>query len=114
MSALTADQLAYLHAELGTAADETDLQTRYDRLGSVVAVAEETVRERLADLLAKPASVTLSGVMSKDSSANIRALQPQADRLAAALRAELAAAGEPDLTGLGATSLLVGRRDRPR
>lgn len=106
MSLLTDANLAYLHAELGADADEDDLQDRYDRLGSVVAVADEVVRGRLADLLAKPASVTLTGVMSKDTSANIRALQPQALRLAAELRAEQAAADT-------ATPVNSGRLLRP-
>lgn len=110
MSALTDDQLAYLHAELGGSADEADMQVRYTRLGSVVAVAEETIRERLADLLAKPASVTLTGVMSKDTSANIRALQPQALRLAAELRAEQAVAD----SGIPLNSGRLLRPDRAR
>lgn len=114
MSVLTAADLAFLAAELGLPLDETDVQTRYDRLGTVTGTALEVVRERLATMLAKSASVTLTGVMSRDNSTNIRALQEQVGRLTVALRAEEAAAGAEDTSGLAAVSVVAGRRDRPR
>lgn len=81
MALLTEVDLAYLRSEIGTAVDEDDVQDRYDRLGSVRAVAAEVVRQRLADLLTGPGSFAVSGVYSESNDAVIRALQATSARL---------------------------------
>lgn len=72
---------AWLLAELGTATDLTDLETRYTRLGGARAVALEILRERLAALIAQPASVNVSSVVSVSTAENIKAYERQIDRL---------------------------------
>jgi hypothetical protein len=100
MSALTAQDLAYLQSELGTDVDQADLQARYDRLGSVVAVAAEVVKQRLATLIASPSSFTLPGVYSESNDSNIRALQQQQARLDGTRVEELLVAAGPAPTKL--------------
>ncbi|MEU5490234.1 MULTISPECIES: hypothetical protein [Streptomyces] len=68
---------AWLISQLGTDTDLTDLTARYTRLGTARAVAIEVVRERLAVLLASPGSVSVSGVVSVNFSANIAAYERQ-------------------------------------
>ncbi|MFI6653303.1 hypothetical protein ACIBI8_37645 [Streptomyces sp. NPDC050529] len=68
---------AWLISQLGTDTDVTDLEVRYTRLGTARAVAIEVVRERLAGLLASPGSVSVSGVVSVNFSANIAAYERQ-------------------------------------
>lgn len=68
---------AWLISQLGTDTDLTDLTARYVRLGTARAVAIEVVRERLAGLLASPGSVSVSGVVSVNFSANIAAYERQ-------------------------------------
>ncbi|MFC8339281.1 hypothetical protein ACFUJX_20035 [Streptomyces rubiginosohelvolus] len=67
----------WLLSQLGRSTDLADLTARYTRLGSGRAVAIEVVRERLADLLASPGSVAVSGVVSINTSANIAAYERQ-------------------------------------
>lgn len=50
---LTDIQYAYLRSELGEA-DRDDLDARYERLGTVEAVAIEVLRERKAMLVSDP------------------------------------------------------------
>ena len=68
---------AWLVSQLGPDTDLADLEARYVRLGAARAVALEVVRERLAALLAGPGSVTVSGVVSVNFSANIAAYERQ-------------------------------------
>ncbi|MFG2677047.1 hypothetical protein [Streptomyces sp. NPDC048445] len=68
---------AWLISQLGTDTDLTDLELRYTRLRTARAVAIEVVRERLAGLLASPGSVSVSGVVSVNFSANIAAYERQ-------------------------------------
>lgn len=84
---------AWLISQLGTGTDLTDLTARYTRLGSARAVAIEVVRERLAVLLVAPGSVSVSGVVSVNFSANITAYERQ---LLALESGEPPAPDEPD------------------
>ena len=68
---------AWLISQLGTDTDLTNLTARYARLGTARAVAIEVVRGRLADLLASPGSVTVTGVVSLNNAANIAAYERQ-------------------------------------
>lgn len=104
---LTDGDLAYLRSELGEDVDEVDLQDRYDRLGTVAAVALEVQRQRLSAVLAAPAGFTIPGVYSEDNGARIRAMQ---DRVAELSRL-VAAGGDP--TG-GSSPVVTRRRVRPR
>lgn len=77
MAALTEDQLALARVELGTELNEDDLQERYDRLGNDLPLAiVEVLRQRLADLLAAPASFSTPDY-SQTTTENIKALVAQ-------------------------------------
>ncbi|MGW4047795.1 hypothetical protein [Streptomyces sp. NPDC004721] len=69
--------LAWLMGQLGPATDQSDLQTRYARLGSAKAVALEVLSERRAKLLAEPLQLTVSGVATLDQSNNLTGLERQ-------------------------------------
>ncbi|GHE80282.1 hypothetical protein GCM10014715_39610 [Streptomyces spiralis] len=69
--------LAWLLAQLGPTTDQTDLQTRYTRLGTARAVALEVLNERRATLLAEPLQLTVNGVATLDQSANLTGLERQ-------------------------------------
>lgn len=75
--ALSTADLKYLRTKVGSREPPTDadLQDGYDRLGILDAVAREILEIRLADLLADPASFSVSGEYSQDTSANIRELR---------------------------------------
>ncbi|KPI31333.1 hypothetical protein OV320_2549 [Actinobacteria bacterium OV320] len=68
---------AWLISQLGTATDLTNLVARYTRLGTARAVALEVLNERLADLRAQAATVTVSGVASISIAENIKAYERQ-------------------------------------
>jgi hypothetical protein len=68
---------AWLLAQLGTSTDIPDLEQRYTRLGTARAVALEVVRERLAALLNQPSAVSVSSVVSINTTANIAAYERQ-------------------------------------
>ncbi|HEX5568031.1 MAG TPA: hypothetical protein VFY14_14075 [Streptomyces sp.] len=68
---------AWLRAQLGKDTDLADLTTRYERLGTARAVALEVLYERLAELRAQPATVTVSGVVNVGTAENIRAYERQ-------------------------------------
>ncbi|MDX3075772.1 hypothetical protein [Streptomyces sp. MI02-7b] len=76
--------LAWLLAQLGPATDQSDLQTRYGRLGSARAVALEVLSERRAKLLAEPLQLTVNGVVTLDQSNNLTGLERQIDAVQAA------------------------------
>ncbi|WP_399554150.1 hypothetical protein OG582_40850 (plasmid) [Streptomyces anulatus] len=103
----------WLLSYLGRSTDVADLNARYARLGTGRAVAIEVVRERLAGLLASPGSVSVSGVVSINVSANIAAYERQ---LAELLSGEPPAPDDPaipddeDTGGFGVIQLV----ERPR
>jgi hypothetical protein len=69
---------SWLLAQLGTATNLADLDTRYTRLGKARAVAIETLNQRKADLINnQPASVNISSVVSVAYTENIKALERQ-------------------------------------
>ncbi|MGC9540014.1 hypothetical protein [Streptomyces sp. UG1] len=73
---LTEADYAYLRSELGEA-DRADLGTRYQRLGSLQAVAVEVLRERKAALVSDPLAVTVQGIATVNNAENVRALERQ-------------------------------------
>ncbi|MET9035308.1 hypothetical protein [Streptomyces mirabilis] len=73
---LTDIQYAYLRSELGEA-DRDDLDARYERLGTVEAVAIEVLRERKAMLVSDPLAVTVQGVATVNNAENVKALERQ-------------------------------------
>lgn len=105
--------LSWLLAQLGTATDTTDLEARYARLGTARAVAIEVLTQRRADLLAQPASLGVSGVVTIAYTENIKALERQIALLEAA---DAPAPDEPadpctdEETGLGIIRLIERRR----
>lgn len=69
---------AWLISQLGTATDLNNLDQRYTRLGSARAVALEVLYERKAALvMAQPASLNVSSVVSVTYTENIKALERQ-------------------------------------
>lgn len=79
--ALDADVLAGIREHVGSTPADGDLETRYDRHGSVARVALEVIRERLADVLANPASLSVDGDYTEGWTANIRALERKQTQL---------------------------------
>lgn len=77
---LTDSEYAYLRSELGEA-DRTDLDTRYLRLGSLVAVAVEVLRERRAALVSDPLTITVQGVAAVNNAENVKAIERQITNL---------------------------------
>ncbi|MDI3417944.1 hypothetical protein [Streptomyces luteolus] len=73
---LTDNDYAYLRSELGPT-DRDNLDARYQRLGSLQAVAAEVLRERKAALVSDPLSVTVQGVATVNNAENVRALERQ-------------------------------------
>ncbi|MFD5451193.1 hypothetical protein [Streptomyces sp. NPDC127100] len=102
----------WLLATLGPATDTTDLETRYARLHSLRAVALEVLRERRATLIAQPLKVTLSGVVSVDTSGNVTVL----DRLIAELEDPTTPVPGEETPGEGTeqSSGILRLRERPR
>ncbi|MFC9398542.1 hypothetical protein ACFTWS_36120 [Streptomyces sp. NPDC057027] len=85
---LTDTEYAYLRSELGDA-DRSDLDARYQRLGTLQAVAVEVLRERRATLVSDPLAVTVQGVATVSNTEKVRALERQiAGLLAAAVTSE--------------------------
>lgn len=76
-------EYAYLRSELGEA-DRADLEARYQRLGSLHAVAVEVLRERKAALVSDPLSITVQGVATVNNAENVKALERQIGDLEAA------------------------------
>lgn len=110
---MDASVLAWLKAQLGTATDTADLETRLARLGTARPVALEVLRERLAALLQQPGSVNVSGVVSVTVGENIRAYERQIASLEAGVPPapdDPAAPGADTSDSLGIIQLL----ERPR
>lgn len=90
MAALTEDQLALARLDLGTAVDEDDLQTRYDRLllehepaEALTLATLEVLRQRKADLLADPAQFNTPDY-GQNTTKNIDAIDAKIAELGAA------------------------------
>ncbi|MFE0477479.1 hypothetical protein ACFW2V_38385 [Streptomyces sp. NPDC058947] len=73
---LTDAEYAYLRSQLGEA-DRIDLDTRYQRLDSLQAVAIEVLRERKAALVSDPLAVTVQGVATVNNAENVKAIERQ-------------------------------------
>ncbi|MGW2886436.1 hypothetical protein ACWDDN_13965 [Streptomyces griseoruber] len=69
-------EYAYLRSELGET-DRDDLDARYQRLGSLQAVAVEILRERKATLVSDPLAVTVQGIATVNNAENVKALERQ-------------------------------------
>ncbi|WP_432033721.1 hypothetical protein [Streptomyces antibioticus] len=73
---LSEAEYAYLRSELGET-DRADLEGRYQRLGSLEAVAVEVLRERKAALVSDPLAVTVQGIATVNNAENVKALERQ-------------------------------------
>ncbi|MET8182223.1 hypothetical protein [Streptomyces sp. NPDC005336] len=73
---LTDAEYAYLRSELGDA-ERAELDARYQRLGSLQAVAIEVLRERRAALVSDPLAVTIPGVATVNNADNVKAIERQ-------------------------------------
>ncbi|MEU9405157.1 hypothetical protein AB0E08_05520 [Streptomyces sp. NPDC048281] len=102
---------AWLLAQLGPTTDTADLDTRYVRLTSARAVANEVLAERRAKLLADPLRMTVDGVVTIDQSNNLAGLERQIAALVDLVAPDELADGEesPDLV---TAPLLRARRGR--
>lgn len=113
-AAMTDADLRKIRDEIGSSPSDSTVEDKWDAVGSgVIETALAILRPRLADALAAAGrgSVTLSGALSVGAPAQPSMLAAQISRLEGQLAAQN---GEPDTSGLGASSLLVGRTDRPR
>jgi hypothetical protein len=107
---LTTVDLNWVRDEIGTGTppSDDDLDGFFDELGLREAVALRVLKRRRADLLADPTSFSLfSGVLSADTSANLRSLDAQIKPLQAIVDAQFG-------TLSAASSSLPGRYDVPR
>lgn len=68
---------AWLLAQLGPTTDAADLDSRFARLYSARAVANEVLAERRAKLLGDPLRMTVDGVVTIDQSNNLVGLERQ-------------------------------------
>lgn len=84
--ALTLDELALVRAEVGDTVppSDDDLDEIHDRRGGLVGVVREVWSKRLADLLASPASFTVSGEYGQNVASNILGIQQRLRELAGA------------------------------
>jgi hypothetical protein len=106
------DVRAWLLAQLGTATDQADLETRYTRLGTARAVALEVLRERLAALRQQPSTVNVSSVVGVSFTENIKAYERQ---IAALEAGEPPAPDDPDDgAGISGDLHLLYLIERPR
>ncbi|WP_432185494.1 hypothetical protein [Streptomyces tendae] len=102
---------AWLLAQLGAATDVTDLEDRYARLGSARAVAIEVLNGRLADLLAQPTTINVSGVVGVGFSENIKALER---KITALQNGDIPAPDDSDGSGSGNRIGWIILEARPR
>ena len=73
---MTDEQYEWLKSILGARTpSEDDAADAYDRLGSIKAVALESLRRWRADLIANPTTVNVPGAIGVGYSANITALE---------------------------------------
>ena len=89
--ALDAGQVAYVDGYLGADGwDQSDMESRVARTGSLALAVREVLAARRAELLASPAAFTIPGELSINNTANLEGL----DELLGTLPA--APAPEPD------------------
>ncbi|MFK0288233.1 hypothetical protein ACIQVL_48350 [Streptomyces sp. NPDC090499] len=100
----------WLLAQLGTATDVVDLDTRYTRLRTARAVALEVLRERYAELRDQPTGVTVTNVVAINTTANLAAYERQ---IAALEAGDPPAPDETSGDGPDALGVLY-LRERPR
>lgn len=84
MADLTEEDLVYLRTQIGSGLNGSDAQDRFDRLGNTRLVVKEILEQRLADLLAQPATFNVAGEYSQSTAENIKALQQQLENLGSA------------------------------
>lgn len=108
--ALTDAQIRTIRADVGSSPSDDDLDDLYSEVGSTTAVALAVLRPRYADAL-NDRSISLPGVISVGAPPSVTAMATQISRLETQLAAEN---GTVDTSGLGATSVVAGRRDRVR
>jgi hypothetical protein len=110
--ALTDTVKAWLLSQLGPATAVADLEARYTRLGTARAVALEVLNERLSALLAQPATINVSSVVSLSTAENIKAYER---KIALLESGEPPAPDDPAGTGSDTTFIGVARLvERPR
>lgn len=107
---MDAATLAWLLAQLGPNTDQADLEARYTRLKSARAVAIEVLQERRAALLAQPAKVNVSGVVSVDYAEIIKALERQITQLESGVPPAPDEPHDDTATGMHTIHLLTRRR----
>jgi hypothetical protein len=111
---MTDADLFKIRQEVGSAPDDSVVEDTWESAGGgVTETALAILRPRLADALAAAGrgSVTLPGALSVGAPAQPTQLATQISRLEGQLAAQ---SGTPDVSGLAASSVLAGRRDRPR
>lgn len=113
MAQITPEQLRRIRDEVGNDPTEDDISELWDELGSVPAVALAILRPLYADALraAAQGSATIPGAISVGAPAQPSLLAAQIRRLEGQLATET---GDPDASGLGASSVLASRADRVR
>lgn len=71
---MTATDLSRVRSWVGAQPDDAELVLRFERLGTVEAVAQEILRERRANLLLDPAKMSIDGDASWDWTKNLELL----------------------------------------
>ena len=74
MAALTVDQLVTVRRRVGRQPVDAEIQTIYDRTGSLTETVREILEIRVADLRANPTSFTVPGEYSQDTAGQIKAI----------------------------------------
>jgi microcystin degradation protein MlrC len=111
---MTDADMRKIRYEIGTAPDDNAVADAWDEVGGgVVATALAILRPRLADGLASAAAggATIPGAISVTPPTQLAMLSAQVSRLEAQLAS---VTGEPDDSGLAATSVIASRSDRWR
>lgn len=87
MAEFTDTDLANIRTIIGDATppEDADLEEIFTRVESWPGVAHEVLSKRLADLLASPATFSVSGVYSQSTGDNIRALKEAIAQMADAI-----------------------------
>ena len=68
-------EIVAIRRRVGSVPDDTELNSIYDRTGSVTETAREVLELRLAELLRTPATFSVSGEYSQGTAENIKGLQ---------------------------------------
>ncbi len=83
--AFEADDLAAIRDHVGTEPSDEDVQTAWERLGTVEAVAVSVLRRRLADMLARPLELAVDGDYRESFAKNVDALRAKVRELEGAV-----------------------------